>query len=114
MSDFFSSALTLIGAKILTILASFSMALISVGIDSKKYTLPSAIMAIFAGTVVGVIAASSITALMGWSESVGYGIASIFAISAQNLIKWILRSSQDPITLWQRIRGVKDDDRKAG
>lgn len=109
MGDFLTAGVALVSAKFLTIMAAFSMALISVGIDSKRYTLPSAILAIIAGTIVGVIAASSITALMGWNESVGYGIASIFAISAQNLIKWLLRASQDPLSIWQRIRGTKDE-----
>jgi len=109
LGDFLTAGVAIISAKFLTIMAAFSMAIVSVGIDSKKYTFPSAILAIFAGTIVGVIAASSIIALMGWSEQVGYGVASIFAISAQNLIKWLLRASQDPLSLWQRIRGGKDD-----
>lgn len=108
MGDFITASVTILSAKFLTIMAAFSMAIVSVGIDSKKYTFPSAMLAVFAGTIVGVIAATSITALMGWSEQVGYGVASIFAISAQNLIKWLIRSSQDPLSLWQRIRGDKE------
>ncbi len=75
------------------------------GLDAKRHSLPSALLAIFAGTVVGVIAASSITTLMGWQEQVGYGIASIAAVSSNNLIKWLLRASQDPLSFWDRFRG---------
>lgn len=59
----------------------------------------SAILAIIAGTVMGVIAASAIVALMDWPEQTGYGVASVFAISGNNLIKWLLRVSQDPTSL---------------
>ncbi len=75
------------------------MAGIAVGLDAKRHSFPSAMLAIFAGTVVGVIAASSITALFGWDERVGYGIASIAAVSSNNLVRWLLRISQDPTSL---------------
>ncbi len=75
------------------------MAAISVGLDAKRHSMGSAILAIFAGTVVGVIAASSITALFGWDERVGYGISAVAAVSSNNLIKWLLRVSQDPTSL---------------
>jgi hypothetical protein len=45
---------------------------------------------------------------MGWQEQVGYGIASIAAVSANNLVKWLLRISSDPLTAWERFRGKKD------
>lgn len=84
------------------------MAIIAVGLDAKRHSFPSAVMAIFAGTVVGVIAASSICSLMGLSEQVGYGISAIAAVSGNNIVKWLLRSSVDPLSLWERFRGKKD------
>lgn len=81
------------------------MAIIAVGLDARRHTFPSAILAIFAGTVVGVIAASSICAMFGLPEQVGYGISAIAAVSANNLVKWLLRVSVDPLSLWQRFRG---------
>ncbi len=79
--------------------------MIAVGLDAKRHSFPSALMAIFAGTVVGVIAATSIVALMGWPEQVGYGISAVAAVSGNNLVKWLLRASVDPMSLWQRFKG---------
>lgn len=105
MGDFLSGAFTLVSAKLLTILASMTMATIAVGLDAKRHSFPSAVLAIFAGTVVGVISATSICALFGWSEQIGYGISAIAAVSANNLVKWLLRVSVDPLSLWQRFKG---------
>ena len=99
MGDFLTAGVTLFWAKFATIMAALTMAGIAVAIDAKRHSPLSAVLAIFAGTVMGVIAASSIVALMGWPESVGYGVASIFAISGNNLVKWLLRVSQDPTSL---------------
>ncbi len=76
-------------------------------IDARRHTLLSALLAIIAGTIVGVIAASSITSLMGWPEQVGYGVSAVFAISGNNLIKWLLRVSKDPSELLDIWRGKK-------
>lgn len=81
------------------------MATVAVLIDLRKHTLASALLAIIAGTALGIIGASSIVALMGWPEQVGYGVASIFSISGNNLVKWLLRISKDPTELWDKWRG---------
>lgn len=109
MDDFIRGAFTLLSAKLLTIISSVTMAGIAVGLDAKRHSFPSAVLAIFAGTVVGVISATSICALMGFDERVGYGISAVAAVSANNLIKWLLRTSEDPLTLWQRFRGGKSE-----
>lgn len=94
-------------AKIGTIMASLSMAVIAVSIDAKRHNWLSAILAIIAGTVTGVIAASAIVALMGWPEQTGYGVASVFAIAGDRLVKWIMRMADDPASLLNLWRGKK-------
>ncbi len=84
-------------------MAALIMAGIAVAVDAKRHNPLSALLAIIAGTVMGVIGASSVVAIVGWPEQAGYGVASILAISGNNLIKWLLRVSQDPtsmIRLW--------------
>lgn len=83
------------------------MAVFSVLVDAKRHSPLSAMLAIVVGTVTGVIAASSIVAIMGWPEQAGYGVASIAAISSNNLIKWILRISSDPLSAWSKWRSGK-------
>jgi len=106
LNNFITAGVALISAKFLVIITSMTMAVIAVGLDAQKHTLPSALFAIFAGTVIGVVAAVTLVALFGWSESVGYGVASIASISGNNLVKWLLRVSQDPTSLlrlwWNR------------
>lgn len=72
------------------------MAGISVAIDSKRHSPLSALLAVIAGTVMGVIGATSVVAIMGWPDAAGYGVASLFGIAGNNLIKWLLRVSHDP------------------
>lgn len=108
MGDFFTAGAAVIMAKAATIGASFLMAVISVLIDRNHHTPVSGFLAIVAGTLMGVIAATSIVALMNWPEQVGYAIAGIFAISGNNLIRWLLRASNDPLSIWDRIRGKKE------
>lgn len=105
MDEILRGAFSLLSAKLFTIGASFVMATIAVGLDAKRHSLPSALLAIFAGTVVGVIAATSICSLMGWNEQIGYGVSAVAAVSANNLVKWLLRVSADPLSLWQRFKG---------
>ena len=103
MGDFITTSVAVISAKFLIIITSLTMAVIAVGLDARKHTLPSALFAIFAGTVIGVVSAVALVALFGWSEAVGYGVASIASISGNNLVKWLLKISQDPtsiIRLW--------------
>ncbi len=107
MGDFLSAGVAIVSAKFLTIMAAFSMAIVSVGLDARRHSFPSAVLAIFAGTIVGVISASSLLALFNLPEQVGYGIASIAAVSANNLVRWLLVASQDPLGLWANFRGKK-------
>jgi hypothetical protein len=99
--------LALLTAKAAVIAASALMAIASVLVDMRKHTFASALLAIVIGTAVGVIAASSVVAIMGWPEQAGYGVAGIFAISGQNIVKWLLRVSADPLKLWKDWRGKK-------
>ena len=104
MNSFITGTLALLTAKFLVILSSFTMATVSVSLDAKKHNWVSAILAVFCGTVTGVIAASSIVALMGWPESTGYGVASIFAIAGERLVKSIMRAADNPLGAWSRWR----------
>lgn len=105
MNQLFVEGVALLIAKAGIIAAAVTMAVVSVLINSKKHTLPSALLAIIAGTILGVIAASSIVALMGWPEQVGYGISAIFAISGDGLVKSLIRMANDPLSTWKNWRG---------
>ncbi len=105
MNNLFTDGVALLLAKAGIIAAAAGMAIVSTLINAKKHTLPSAILAIVAGTIMGVIAASSIVALMGWPEQVGYGISAIFAISGEGLVKSLIRISNDPLASWKNWRG---------
>lgn len=107
MNNFIMDGLALLTAKAAVIAASALMAIASVLVDMRKHTFVSALLAIVVGTAVGVIAASSVVAIMGWPEQAGYGVAGIFAISGQNIVKWLLRVSADPLKLWKEWRGKK-------
>ncbi len=105
MNNFLVDGLALLTAKAAVIAASALMAIASVLVEMKKHTLLSALLAIFVGTVVGVIAASSVVAVMGWPEQAGYGVAGIFAISGQNLVRFFIKASADPVKTWKDWRG---------
>lgn len=105
MNDFLASGVAILSAKFLTILASLTMAVFSVLVDAKRHSPASAFLAIIVGTVTGVIAASAIVSIMGWPEQAGYGVASVAAISSNNLIKWLLRVSNDPLSALNKWRG---------
>lgn len=104
MNDWFSAGVTLFMTKAGIILASVSMATFAVLSDAKRHTFWSAILAIVTGTTMGVIAAASIVALMGWPEQVGYGVASVFAIAGDRLIKSIMRAAENPLSAWNQWR----------
>lgn len=105
LNNLFESGVGLLVAKAGIVAISAGMAIVAVLMNSKKHTLPSAILAIIAGTVLGVIAASSIVALMDWPEQVGYGISAVFAISGEGLVKTLIRISNDPLSAWSKWRG---------
>lgn len=83
------------------------MAIAGVLLDLRKHTLASAILSVLIGTLVGVIAASSIIPIMNWPDSAGYGVSAIFGISGNNLSKSLLRASANPLSSWNKWRGKK-------
>ncbi len=107
MNSFWLDGLAVLTAKAATIAASFSMAVIAVAIDARRHSWGSAVLAVICGTIMGVIAATSIVSLMGWPDQVGYGIASIFAIAGDRLVKAIMRYADNPLSAWNKWRGKK-------
>ncbi len=107
MNSFWLDGLALLTAKAALIGASAVMAIAGVLLDLRKHTLASAILAVIIGTLVGVIAASSIIPMMNWPQESGYGISAVFGISGNNLAKSLLRASANPLSSWNKWRGKK-------
>jgi hypothetical protein len=88
--------------KLATVATAILGAALAVLLEFRRHTWVTALLALFSGAFVAVIATDPVLMFFNWPREYGDAVAAVLGISGRNLIVWVLSISKDPLALWRK------------
>ena len=106
-----TAAVAFLGLKAGTIIAAATMALLSLLLDTRRHSWPTALLAILSGVAAAIIFTDPLADYLHLSEEYKNAVAGVLGIGGRNMIIMVSRLTRDPALLVRIWRGEADDDK---
>ena len=73
-----------------------------VGLEFKRHTWATALLALLSGAFVAFVGTEPIVQFFDLHNNAAHAVAGVLGISGRNLIIWCLQVSSDPLSLWRK------------
>jgi Na+/proline symporter len=73
-----------------------------VGLEFKRHTWATAILALLSGAFVAFIGTEPVVQFFDLQDNAAHAVAGVLGISGRNLIIWVVNASSDPLSFWRR------------